>query len=37
MQGQITSYSVNLSFIQIYMDEITDLLNPDSGALKIRE
>lgn len=29
--------SLNLSFMQLYLDEISDLLNPDGGKLEIRE
>jgi Cdc6-like AAA superfamily ATPase len=30
-------WKLSLSFMQIYMDDILDLLNPSSGKLKIRE
>lgn len=34
---QDKEWSISLSFMQIYMEEIYDLLNPRNGKLKIRE
>lgn len=37
LSRSIQEFHVEMSFIQIYMEEVSDLLNPDSGALAIRQ
>lgn len=34
---QLVSYSVHLSFYQIYLEQIQDLLNPENKNMTIRE
>jgi hypothetical protein len=36
-QKDLVSFSVHLSFYQIYLEQISDLLNPDNKNMAIRE
>ncbi len=36
-QRTLSSYAVHLSFYQIYLEQVSDLLNPDNKNMIIRE
>jgi hypothetical protein len=36
-EGLIQDYKVQISFIQIYLEQVSDLLNPENGNMSIRE